>query len=76
MEKTTFLAVVATVVRVVMLVMVVLPAVIILRCGIGAGRRHLRRGPLDNLIQLTAIQPNPPAFRAKINLDTLTLGDI
>lgn len=64
-----------TVMIIVMFVMIFLLTVIV-PLGIGSGRRspgsHFCRGAFDDLVQLTPIQPDTPALRAKINLDTLT----
>jgi len=60
---------------VIVFVVVMFTTLLVARFLIGSGRRFRHR-PLDNLIQLTPIQPNPPAFWTKVDLDTLTLRDI
>jgi len=72
MEKTALFLVVLTAMLIVMLVIGLLtPAVIIPLLRIRTGR-CFQRGSLDNLIQLTPVQPDAPAFRTEIDLDTLT----
>ena len=72
MEKTTLFLMVFTAMLIVMLVIGLLTlAVIIPLFRIWTGR-CFQRGPLDNLIQLSPVQPDAPAFRTEIDLDTLT----
>jgi hypothetical protein len=72
MEKSPPLSVLIPMMFIGMLVIMVVTAVIVSLLRIRAGG-HSRRGSLDNLIQFTSVQPDTPAFRAIIDLDTLTL---
>jgi hypothetical protein len=86
-EKTPFLVLAIAVMIVVVLVVMPLPSHIVplgIRNGgngSGTGSRRLADrqfldGTLDNLVQLSPVQPDAPALRTVIDLYTLTFGHL